>query len=102
MNRREFLITTSAAALASGIALVSTSVELVAQPVSTQILPDGEPATPMLGFNGSTPGPVLRACQGEHAQGEVIKRARNALQMRWQMVVGEQGFGVVFVHCAAS
>lgn len=65
MNRREFLITTSAAALAPGIALASTSVELVAQPVSAQILPDGEPATPMLGFNGSTPGPVLRIRQGD-------------------------------------
>jgi FtsP/CotA-like multicopper oxidase with cupredoxin domain len=64
MNRRDFLITTSAAALVPRIALGSPSVELVAQPVYAQILPEGEPATPMLGFNGSTPGPVLRARQG--------------------------------------
>lgn len=61
MNRREFLITTSAAALVPRISLASTPAELVAQPVSAQILPVGEPETPMLGFNGSTPGPVLRA-----------------------------------------
>ncbi|WP_282094144.1 multicopper oxidase family protein [Epibacterium ulvae] len=65
MNRREFLITTSVAALVPRISIASTPAELIAQPVSAQILPDGEPATPMLGFNGSTPGPVLRTRQGE-------------------------------------
>ena len=65
MNRRTFLITTSAAALLPRIALASAQVELVAQPVIAQILSEDEPATPMLGFNGSTPGPVLRARQGE-------------------------------------
>ncbi len=65
MNRRDFLITTSAATLLPRIAFASAPVELVAQPVTAQILPEGEPATPMLGFNGGTPGPVLRARQGE-------------------------------------
>ena len=65
MNRRDFLITTSAAALVPRIALASAPVELIAQPVNAQILPKGEPTTPMLGFNGSTPGPVLRARQGD-------------------------------------
>lgn len=65
MNRRDFLITTSAATLFPRIAFASAPVELVAQAVTAQILPKGEPATPMLGFNGSTPGPVLRARQGE-------------------------------------
>jgi FtsP/CotA-like multicopper oxidase with cupredoxin domain len=53
------------AALVPRITLASTPTELVTQPVSAQILPVGEPATPMLGFNGSTPGPVLRTRQGE-------------------------------------
>ncbi|MEQ3711730.1 multicopper oxidase family protein [Lentibacter sp.] len=65
MNRRDFLVTTSAATLFPRIALASAPVELVAQPVNAQTLPEGEPATPMLGFNGGTPGPVLRARQGE-------------------------------------
>lgn len=65
MNRRDFLITTSAATLFPRVTLASAPFELVAEPVSAQILPQGEPATPMLGFNGGTPGPVLRARQGE-------------------------------------
>lgn len=65
MNRRDFLVTTSAATLLPRIALASAPVELIAQLVNAQILPEGEPATPMLGFNGGTPGPVLRARQGE-------------------------------------
>ncbi len=65
MKRRDFLFTTCAAALAPRIALASAPFELVAQPVNAQILPEGDPATPMLGFNGSTPGPVLRARQGD-------------------------------------
>lgn len=65
MNRRDFLFTTSAAALVSRIAHASAPVALVGQPITAQILPAGEPATPMLGFNGGTPGPVLRARQGE-------------------------------------
>lgn len=65
MNRRDFLITTSAMALVPRVALASAPVKLVALPVSAQILPEGEPATPMLGFNGSTPGPVLRTRQGD-------------------------------------
>ncbi len=65
MNRRDFLITTSAVTLFPCFALASAPMELVAEQVSAQILPEGEPATPMLGFNGGTPGPVLRALQGE-------------------------------------
>ncbi|MBF9049805.1 multicopper oxidase domain-containing protein [Roseobacter sp. HKCCD9010] len=65
MNRRDFLITTSAATLFPRIAVASTPIKLIAQPVNAQILPEGEPATPMLGFNGGTPGPVLRASRGD-------------------------------------
>ncbi|WP_241525833.1 multicopper oxidase family protein [Pseudophaeobacter leonis] len=65
MNRRDFLITTCAAALAPGLTLGAPTVDLIAEPVRAQILPQGEPSPPMLGFNGSTPGPVLRARQGE-------------------------------------
>ncbi len=65
MNRREFLITTSAMALVPGVVSAAAPLDLIAQPVSVQILPEGDPATPMLGFNGSTPGPVLRVRQGE-------------------------------------
>ncbi len=65
MNRREFLCATSAAALAPSLSFAAPKIELIAEPVMAQILPEGQPATPSLGFNGGTPGPVLRTRQGE-------------------------------------
>ncbi|WP_300034139.1 multicopper oxidase family protein [uncultured Roseobacter sp.] len=38
---------------------------LRSEPVSLQILPEGQNATALLGFNGSSPGPELRLRQGE-------------------------------------
>ncbi|MCY6383361.1 multicopper oxidase family protein [Hoeflea prorocentri] len=64
MNRRDFLIVAGAAALTPHIAFASTQTQLMAQPVRAQILPEGHPATAMLGFNGGTPGPVLKMQQG--------------------------------------
>ena len=65
MNRRDFLCATSAAALAPSFSIADARTELLAEPVMAQILPEGQPATPSLGFNGGTPGPVLRMRQGE-------------------------------------
>ncbi|MFS4581023.1 multicopper oxidase family protein [Phaeobacter sp. C3_T13_0] len=113
MNRRDFLITTSAAAMTPRIAGAAAPIELVAQPVSVQILPEGEPETPMLGFNGSTPGPVLRARQGEvfdirflnqldegsavHWHGLRIDNAMDGVPGMTQDVVGRDGeFGYRF------
>nr|WP_315898787.1 multicopper oxidase family protein [Tateyamaria omphalii] len=41
------------------------SVTLRAEPVTAQVLPEGEGLTEMLGFNGSMPGPEIRAVQGQ-------------------------------------
>lgn len=65
MNRREFLYATSAAALAPSVSFGATKSKLIAEPVMAQIFPEGHPATPSLGFNGSTPGPALRVRQGD-------------------------------------
>jgi FtsP/CotA-like multicopper oxidase with cupredoxin domain len=83
MNRRAFLITTSAAALVPPIVLASTTAELVAQPVSAQILPKGDPATQMLGFNGSTPGPVLRARQGDTIDIRFLNQIDEGSAVHW-------------------
>ncbi len=70
MKRRDFLLTAAGAGLAPVAGLLtpaqaaSTALSLVAEPVTVQILPDGNPATDMLGFNGSSPGPLLRLKQG--------------------------------------
>jgi FtsP/CotA-like multicopper oxidase with cupredoxin domain len=64
LSRRTFLAATTASILLPRVAL-ATPLTLRAEAVSAQILPETEPATQMLGLNGSTPGPELRLRQGE-------------------------------------
>ncbi|UWQ91919.1 multicopper oxidase family protein [Rhodobacteraceae bacterium M382] len=65
MKRRHFLGALTGAAVAPRISWAGVRVELVAHPVEAQILFDDFPPTPMLGFNGTTPGPALRVRQGD-------------------------------------
>ena len=65
MNRRDFLMTGSALAVFPGTGFAAAPFLLRAEPVTAQILPLGDGATDMLGFNGSTPGPEIRARQGD-------------------------------------
>ena len=64
LNRRRFL-TASAAMIGFPKASLATPTVLRAEPVTAQILPQGDGTTQMLGFNGSTPGPALRYKQGD-------------------------------------
>ncbi len=64
MNRRTFLMSSAAAVLAPAVGRAEAAVRLRAGPVAARILPEGDGLTPMLGFNGSTPGPELRVRQG--------------------------------------
>ena len=65
MKRREFLVVLAATALApaSGWA-APAGLRLKAEPVTARLLPEGQGVTRMLGFNGSTPGPEIRARKG--------------------------------------
>ena len=65
MNRRQFLACTAASVLLPTLTWAAPAFRLTAGPVDARILPDGEGLTPMLGFNGSSPGPELRFRQGE-------------------------------------
>jgi FtsP/CotA-like multicopper oxidase with cupredoxin domain len=65
MNRRQFLTSCAAAALLPKVGLAASGIRLKAEPVVAQILPEGDGATKMLGFNGTTPGPELRVRQGD-------------------------------------
>ncbi len=65
MNRREFLASSAATVLLPATGWAAPAFRLTAGPVTARILPDGEGLTPMLGFNGSSPGPELRFRQGE-------------------------------------
>ena len=64
MNRREFLAASTAMALVPTIGWAAPDIRLKAAPLTARILPEGDGLTRMLGFNGSTPGPELRARQG--------------------------------------
>ncbi|MDE0303727.1 MAG: multicopper oxidase family protein [Albidovulum sp.] len=68
MNRREFLATASATALIPAAANAAATTRLIAAPVALRILPDGDELTKLLGFNGKSPGPEIRARQGERIE----------------------------------
>ncbi len=91
MNRREFLIATGATVLTPRVAFASPPKALIAQPVSAQILPEGEPTTPMLGFNGRTPGPVLRARQGDVFDIRFLNRIDAGSAVHWHGVRSDNG-----------
>ena len=65
MNRRQFLASSAAMILLPATAWTTAAFRLKAEPVNARILPEGEALTPMLGFNGSSPGPELRVRQGD-------------------------------------
>jgi FtsP/CotA-like multicopper oxidase with cupredoxin domain len=66
MNRRQFLASASAIAILPTVSFAGQNpVRLRAESVVQQILPDGNPATAMLGFNGAMPGPALRVARGK-------------------------------------
>ncbi len=65
MDRRTFLMTSTAMALAPAIGRAGPAMKLRAGPVTARLLPDGDGVARMLGFNGLTPGPEIRARQGD-------------------------------------
>lgn len=84
MNRREFLASSTIAALAPRATFASLSkTTLIAQPVSVQILPEGGPPTSMLGFNGTSPGPLLRVPQGEVLDIRFLNRIDEGSAVHW-------------------
>ncbi|MYK30238.1 MAG: multicopper oxidase family protein [Boseongicola sp. SB0670_bin_30] len=81
LSRRTFLAST-AAALVPAWSRAST-VKLTAEPVAAQILPEGSGTTPSLGFNGSTPGPVLRVRQGDELVVNFENRTGEPSSVHW-------------------
>ena len=63
MNRRQFLASAAACAVLPATGRAAT-MRLKAGPVTVRLLPDIEGPTAMLGFNGATPGPEIRAREG--------------------------------------
>lgn len=84
MNRRQFLASVSATAIfpLPGLA-AGAPFTLRAEPVTRQILPEGEGRTAMLGFNGSMPGPEIRVKRGERMTVEVENGLDEGTAVHW-------------------
>lgn len=85
LNRRRFLVSAGAAAGAAGVSSAFSPpvsaegddgfLNLVAGPATAPLLEDEGPSTALWSYGGTSPGPVIRA-----RQGEMVKvRLRNAL-----------------------
>lgn len=81
ISRRQLLQSAGATTLASiapGFASAKSDsfVEITARPGTASFLGDGQPRVPIWGFNGTTPGPTIRATRGD----TVRVRFHNALE----------------------
>lgn len=84
LNRRQFLASASAfSMLPMPLWAATSTAHLRAEPVTQQILPDGGPATNMLGFNGSMPGPTLRLQRGKRVNIEVENGLNEGTSVHW-------------------
>lgn len=84
MNRRDFLLTASAAAALPNVSLARGQFELVAEAVEAQILPSAEYATTRsFGFNGSLPGPEIRVPQGQQLNVLLRNQLNEGTAVHW-------------------
>ncbi len=85
ISRRTFLASSAAVALAPSLSMAATY-RLRAEPVLAQILA-GEYSeygqTPSLGFNGGTPGPLLKVRQGEELSVTFENRTGQDSSVHW-------------------
>ena len=85
ISRRAFLASSTAVALAPSLGMAATQ-RLRAKPVLSQILA-GEFSeygpTPSLGFNGGTPGPLLKVRQGEELAVTFENRTGEGSSVHW-------------------
>jgi FtsP/CotA-like multicopper oxidase with cupredoxin domain len=56
---------------------------LDAAPGTAQLLAAGKPATAIWGFNGGTPGPVLRVRQGDRVKARLVNRLPQPTTIHW-------------------
>lgn len=84
MKRREFLATVTSALLLPRVSTAtSLDYSLIAEPVSTKLVPEYDFVTDMLGFNGSMPGPVLSGIQGQPLRVNVTNHLKEGTAVHW-------------------
>ncbi len=62
---------------------------LEARPGKAQLLPAPAPATDIIGFDGATPGPLLRYRQGDTLLARLVNKTEQPLTLHWQGMRGE-------------
>lgn len=99
MNRRGFLTSVSAfAILPLPTFAAHGSIRLRAEAVTQQILPIGDGATAMRGFNGSMPGPELRVRRGKRVAVDVENGLEEGTSVHWHGIRLENSMdGVPFL-----
>ncbi|SMX23592.1 multicopper oxidase family protein [Boseongicola aestuarii] len=80
---RRTLLSTAAAAFAMPRHALATPSVLRAEAVSLQVLPAGQNATALWGFNGSSPGPELRVRQGDTLALRFENRTEQPSSVHW-------------------
>lgn len=84
MDRRQFIASAAALGLVPHQAMAGSSVHhLRAEEVTSQVLPEGDGITRMLGFNGSMPGPELRVRHGERVTIDVENGLDEGTAVHW-------------------
>ena len=86
VSRREFLAGVATLALAGTThrgAAAAGATPLRAAPGSARLAPPGYPETPLWGFDGSVPGPVLRVAQGERLARRFINELPQPSTIHW-------------------
>jgi FtsP/CotA-like multicopper oxidase with cupredoxin domain len=80
---RRALLASAAASFAAPRFAFAAPMRLRAEPVSAQILPEGEGKTEMLGLNGATPGPILRVGQGARLEVRLENHIGDDTALHW-------------------
>ena len=83
LTRRLFLSSLAAVPLAPSLAAATGTRVLTARTGRQQIAPEGFPETEIWGFDGTLPGPVLRARQGGRLRVEVVNDLAQPTSVHW-------------------
>ena len=90
INRRTFVHGSAAATALALAAPLSTrfarsgsALRLVAEPGSAHLLESGQPKTPIWGYNGVVPGPMLRVRQGKELTAELVNKLPQPTTVHW-------------------
>jgi FtsP/CotA-like multicopper oxidase with cupredoxin domain len=96
-NRRAFLTGVAAVALPLPARAEDSGARVIeARSGKAQLLPPPAPMTDILGFDGVSPGPLIRHKQGETLLARLVNKTEKPLSLHWQGLRGENAMdGVV-------